>query len=243
MKLVEHIGRFSHFAALAMMALVRVRPRHVWRPWYDALAGSLPLALAAGAALGVVVWLHLHGAVGREYQQRVPEFLALAVVLEFAPLGAGLVVAGRCGASLGAEFSSMRLTEQLDALETMGISLLRQLVAPRVLAVMVTLPLLTVLIAVVALGSSAAAEMAGGSLSWTQYRNALLRGLEDAPIVAATLKTAVFGILIALAGCYCGIQAPPGAEGVGVAATRGVVTATLLVLFSNVLLVKIIQLV
>src|SRR5206468_4065671 len=190
--------------------------------------------LVAGATLGAVVWLHLHGAVSPEYQGKVPEFLALGVVLEFAPLGAGLVVAGRSGASLAAEFSSMRLTEQLDALETMGLPPLKYLIGPRVLACMIALPMLTILIAFTALGSSVVSEMIGGSLSWTQYQMALVRGLLNAPVISATLKTIVFGYFIAVAGCWSGLNAPAGAEGVGVAATRGVVGATLLVLLSNV---------
>jgi phospholipid/cholesterol/gamma-HCH transport system permease protein len=221
----------------------RVRPAHVGRPLYDTLVGALPLGVVAGAALGIVVWMHLRGAVEPAYRQRVPEFLALAVVLEFAPLGAGLVVAGRSGASLGAEFSSMRVTEQLDALQALGVSPLRQLIAPRVLACMITLPVLTIFIALIALVSSFAAEMLAGSLSWTLYQEALLRGLNKAPVLAATLKTTAFGFLIALSGCYCGLNAPEGAEGVGIAATRGVVVSTLLVLLSNVLLVKVVQLV
>jgi phospholipid/cholesterol/gamma-HCH transport system permease protein len=241
----EQIGRFAHFAAGVVAAVggAALRPSQFLRPLYETMAGALPLGLAAGGALGVVVWLHLHSAVSREYQQRVPEFLALAVVLEFAPLGAGLVVAGRSGASLGAELSSMRLTEQLDALQALGVSPMQRLVGPRVLACMMTLPVLTVLIAFVALASSLAAEMLGGSLSWTQYQTALLRGLGDAPDLSATLKTIAFGFLIGVAGCYCGLNAPEGAEGVGIAATRGVVWATLLVLLSNVVLVKVIQLV
>jgi phospholipid/cholesterol/gamma-HCH transport system permease protein len=244
MVIFEQIGRFAHFAGrvLAAVAGAALRPQHFLRPLYETMAGALPLGLAAGGALGVVVWLHLHSAVSREYQQRVPEFLALAVVLEFAPLGAGLVVAGRSGASLGAELSSMRLTEQLDALQALGVSPIQRLVGPRVLACMITLPVLTILIGCVALLSSLAAEMVGGSLSWTQYQQALLRGLDDAPVDSATLKTIVFGFLIGVAGCYCGLHAPEGAEGVGIAATRGVVWATLLVLLSNVLLVKVIQL-
>ena len=139
--------------------------------------GALPLGLVAGFALGIVIWIHLHGVVEHAYIHKVPEFLALAVMLEFAPLGAGLVVAGRSGASLGAELSSMRLTEQIDALEVLGVSPMRKLVGPRVLAAVVALPLLTMLIAFVALAGSFLAEMLGGSLSWTQYQTDLMRGL------------------------------------------------------------------
>lgn len=241
---IELLGRFTHFAGRASLAALGALGRPtVWAgQLYQVLAGAMPLGLVAGGALGAVVWLHMHGVVPREYQSNVPEFLALGVVLEFAPLGAGLVVAGRSGASLAAELSTMRLTEQLDALETMGLPPLRHLVGPRVLACMVALPLLTILIAFVALGSSTLAELVGGSLSWTQYHTAMLRGLVQAPVVAATLKTIVFGLLIAIAGCWHGLNAPAGAEGVGVAATRGVVWATFFVLLSNVALVKVIQL-
>ena len=111
----------------------------------------------------------------------VPEYLALAVVLEFAPLGAGLIVAGRSGASLGAEIGSMRLTEQIDALEVMGLSPMTQLIGPRVLAAMIALPLLTILVAYVAIGSSFVAEMLGGSLSWTRYEKSVLSGRPPSP--------------------------------------------------------------
>src|SRR6516225_9819824 len=116
--ILETCGRFAHFAwrsLPAAMGSIR-RPGALFRQLYDILLGALPLGLVTGFALGVVVWMHLRGVVGREYIHKVPEYLALAVVLEFAPLGAGLVVAGRSGASLGAELSSMRLTEQIDAL-------------------------------------------------------------------------------------------------------------------------------
>ena len=93
-----------------------------------------------------MIWMHLRGALqtvgGPAAVQYLPQALALAVVLEFAPIAAGLIVAGRSGASLGAELGSMRLTEQIDALEVLGLSPLRELVAPRLLACMLALPLL-----------------------------------------------------------------------------------------------------
>jgi len=231
---LETCGRFAHFAARSLLAALAAarRPAEFFRQLHGILLGALPLGLVAGFALGVVVWIHLHGVVERAYIHKVPEYLALAVVLEFAPLGAGLVVAGRSGASLGAELSCMRLTEQIDALEVLGLSPMRKLVGPRVLACMVALPLLTVYIACIALAGSFLAEMLGGSLSWTQYQVDLLRGLGQAKAVPATLKTAVFGYLIAVAGCYYGMNATGGTEGVGQAATRGVVVSTLLVVIT-----------
>src|SRR5262245_56654762 len=113
LSLLEQFGRAVQFSGRAFVASLEslARPRVWCRQLYDVLIGAAPLGLVAGATLCAVVWLHLHGAVESQYQHKVPEYLALAVVLEFAPLGAGLVVAGRSGASLAREFSSMRLTE------------------------------------------------------------------------------------------------------------------------------------
>jgi phospholipid/cholesterol/gamma-HCH transport system permease protein len=243
---LEQTGQFVHFAGRALpAALLSLRyPGELLRQLFHILLGALPLALVAGLALGVVVWMHLHGMLFRlnpEYVRLLPQALALAVVLEFAPIGAGLIVAGRSGASLGAELGSMRLTEQIDALEVLGLSPLRHLVGPRVLACMVTLPLLTVFIGFLAIGGSFAAEMLGGSLSWREYQNECLRKLYLADVIPATLKTVVFGYLVGVTGCYCGMTATGGTEGVGRAATRGVVLSTLLVMVANVFLVKLIQ--
>jgi phospholipid/cholesterol/gamma-HCH transport system permease protein len=241
---LEQCGHFAHFALRSLPAALLAwrQPGEFLRQLYSILLGALPLGLVAGLALGVVVWLHLHGVVEPQFVHKVPEYLALAVVLEFAPLGAGLIVAGRSGASLGAELGSMRLTEQIDALECLGLSPYRYLVGPRVLAAMVTLPLLTVYIAFIAIASSFLAEMLGGSLSFTQYQHDVLQGLHPAAkLIAATLKTVVFGYLVAVTGCFVGMHAGGGTEGVGRAATRGVVYSILLVLVSNVVLVKLIQ--
>jgi phospholipid/cholesterol/gamma-HCH transport system permease protein len=240
---LEQCGHYTHFALRSLQAslLAWRDPAEFLRQLYGILLGALPLGLVAGVALGVVVWIHLHGVIEPQFAHKVPEYLALAVVLEFAPLGAGLIVAGRSGASLGAELGSMRLTEQIDALECLGLSPYRYLVGPRVLAAMVTLPLLTVYMGVIAIASSFLAEMLGGSLSFTQYENDVIRGLTQAKLVPATLKTIAFGYLVAVTGCYYGMQAAGGTEGVGRAATRGVVVSILLVLVSNVVLVKLIQ--
>jgi phospholipid/cholesterol/gamma-HCH transport system permease protein len=242
----EQTGRYVHFAARALpAALLSVRrPAELLRQLYHILLGALPLATVTGLALGVVIWMHLRGVLFRlnpEYVRLLPQALALAVVLEFAPIGAGLIVAGRSGASLGAELGSMSLTEQLDALEVLGLSPLRHLVGPRVLACMVALPLLTVLIAFLAVGGSYAAELLGGSLSWSEYQTECLRKLSLGDVIPATMKTVVFGYLVGVTGCYFGMTATGGTEGVGRAATRGVVGSILLVIVSNVLLVKLIQ--
>jgi phospholipid/cholesterol/gamma-HCH transport system permease protein len=120
---------------------------------------------------------------------------------------------------------------------------LRQLIAPRVLACILALPLLTIFMIYIEIAGSYAAEAVGGSMGWAQYEASLLKNLHLHEVIPATLKTLVFGYLIGVTGCYCGVTAEGGTEGVGRAATRGVVLSILLVLASNVLLVGLIQLV
>jgi phospholipid/cholesterol/gamma-HCH transport system permease protein len=245
---LESVGWYVAFAlrALAALPYAPLRPRETLRQFYAVLAGALPLAVVAGLALGIVIWMHLRGVLARfggsEAVQYLPTALTLAVSLEFAPIGAGLIVAGRSGASLGAELGSMKQTEQIDALEMLGVPAVRRLVGPRVLACVLALPILTVLIDYLAVAGSYAAEAAASGATWTQYREACLRGLRFHDVLLATLKTLVFGFLIGVSGCYFGMTAAGGTEGVGRAATRGVVVATLCVLLSNVLLVRLIQL-
>src|SRR5262249_51362322 len=103
LNLLDRLGRFSHFAFRAVPAALRSlgRPGDLSRQLSHVLIGALPLGVVAGLALGIVIWLHLHSVLARFGATRLlPQALALAVVLEFAPTGAGLIVAGRSGASL-----------------------------------------------------------------------------------------------------------------------------------------------
>jgi phospholipid/cholesterol/gamma-HCH transport system permease protein len=218
------------------------RPREFLTQLYGMLVGVLPLGLVAGLAIGAVLWLQLHTIFQRfGAREALPQALALAVVLEFAPIGAGLIVAGRSGSSLGAELGSMRLTEQIDALEVLGLPPLHYLVAPRVLACMVTLPLVTIFMGYLAITAGALADTLGGSLSWRAYLNETIRALTLRDVLPSTLKTVVFGYWIGVTGCYCGLNASGGTEGVGRAAKEGVVGSIFLVLVSNVVLVQLIH--
>src|SRR5271163_1460480 len=102
MLILEHLGRFTWFALAALPAALLAwrRPNELFRQLYLIWLGAIPLGVVAGMALGFVTWIHLHGVVDPMVREKVPEYVALAVVLEFAPLGAGLILAGRSGASL-----------------------------------------------------------------------------------------------------------------------------------------------
>src|SRR5258708_7887208 len=144
--IIEETGRLAHFAAraAAIFPTALLNPGESLRQLYRVLIGSLPIGPLAGLAIRPGLWMHVRGVItrssfaGPSAVQYLPTALALAVVLEFAPIGAGLIIAGRVGASLGAELGAMRITEQIDAVEVLGLSAMRQLVAPRVLACMIT---------------------------------------------------------------------------------------------------------
>ena len=241
---LESLGHQTHFAFRALRslpyALVR-RPGAVFVQLAQIFLGALPLAMAGGVAVGAVIWMHgrnpLKAVGGPEAVSVLPQALALVVVLELAPIVAGLIAAGRTGSSLGAELGSMRQTEQIDALEMLGVSPMRELVGPRVLACMIALPLLTIFIVVAALGAGLAAEMTAGSMSVTQYQVAILKPLHLRDVIPSLLKTVAFGYLIGITGCFAGMKAEGGTEGVGRAATRGVVGSIFLVLVADVFLV------
>lgn len=241
---LEHLGRLAHFAFLALPAALRsvLFPARVYRQLYEVLMGALPLAVVTGITLGAVVWMHTHSILQKTgTAEYLPTVLAAAVLLELAPIGAGLIVAARTGAALAAEIGSMKNTEQIDALELLGVSPVKQLVGPRVLACMLALPLLEVLVAGIALFSGYLAENLVGHTTWAKYQHACLKELSWHEVIPAGAKTIVFGFLIGVAGCFHGMHAEGGTEGVGRATTKGVVAACLLVLASDILLVGLIR--
>src|SRR5262249_25455275 len=128
MNILSAIGEFAHFAGRALVAALisLARPAAWLQQLYNVLIGALPLGTVTGIALGAVVWMHTHAALARTgAQDYLPTVLAAAVLLELAPIGAGLIVAARTGASLGAELGAMKLGEQLDALELLGLPPMR----------------------------------------------------------------------------------------------------------------------
>lgn len=220
------------------------RPARWLRPLYGVLIGAFPLAVVLGIALGAVIWMQTRGILERTAgaAELLPTVLAAAVLLELAPIGAGLIVASRTGASLGAELASMRVSEQVDALELLGVSPMRRLVAPRVWACVLAVPMIHVLVASLALGSGYLAELVTGQTTWLKYQSAILSELRLDEVVPAGLKTLVFGWLVGVTGCYVGLNANGGSEGVGKAATDSVVSCTLLILAADVVLVGMIRL-
>jgi len=240
---LRRTGEFTHFAALGLAAALATLPRPArWlRPFHSVFIGGLPMAAVLGLSLGAVVWLQTR-AVLEQFpgaNDLLPTVLTAAVLLELAPVGAGLIVAARTGASLGAELAAMKLGEQVDALELLGQSPRRLLVGPRILACVLAVPLLHILVSILAIGSGFAGEAVAGHANWLKYGGAVEAELGNrlGEVLLAALKPVVFGALIGAMGCWTGLRAEGGSEGVGRAATDSVVRCSLLVLASDVLLV------
>ncbi|WP_435015496.1 MlaE family ABC transporter permease [Tundrisphaera sp. TA3] len=242
---LEQFGRFAGFSCEVLLsmpgALIR-RPGETLKQFERVAWGGLPIAAAAGASVGLVTWLQARRLLltyGEE--ARLPSVLAAAVLVETGPVLAGLLVAGRMGAGLAAELGSMTMTEEVDAREVLGAPTIPSLVAPRALACLIALPLLTIMLDASALLGGLAAELAGGTLSAEAYRARALDFLKLSNVVPATAKTAAFGLIVALIGCWTGLHADRSTEAVGHAATRGVVRSMLAVFAANVVLVPALQ--
>lgn len=236
---------FCKFAARVCVAIPVALSRHageVVAQFEQVAVYSLPVVLAAGLSVGLVTWLQTHRLlVQHGAESALPSFLAVTVLVELGPILAGLLVAGRMGAGLAAELATMVLNEEIDARVALGADPLPGLVAPRAIACLVAVPLLTVIIDASALLGGLGAELTAGRLTAQLFWSKAMAFLELDDIIPATLKTAVFGLLIGLAGCWTGLTAGRSAEAVGRAAIRGVVRSILAVFASNVVMVPVIQ--
>ncbi len=158
----------------------------------------------------------------------MPSMVSISIVREIGPIIIALVCAGRIGSSIGAELGSMRVTEQIDAMEVSGTNPFKYLVVTRVLAVTLMLPLLVIMGDAIALFGSFLIENSKGNVSFTLYFNQVFNSLEFGDVIPATIKTFFFGLAIGIVGCYKGYYCKKGTAGVGIAANSAVVVASLL---------------
>jgi phospholipid/cholesterol/gamma-HCH transport system permease protein len=202
---------------------------------------SLPLVLSSGFALGMVLTLHTRNTLVRfGAEGLLPTVQALAFFNDIGPLVAGLLVAGRVGAGIGAQLANMRATEQIDAIEVLSIDAFKLLVIPRIVACSVALPVLTVLMDVAGLAGGYLAQSVTSHISLRLFLLRAFSNVSWATFIPPTVKTAVFGGLIGLISSYFGYTTNEGAEGVGRAAMNSVVISSLAIILSDVVLVKLI---
>lgn len=237
--IVATIGRVALFAwqTLVRALLPPYYPLRLFEQLLHIGWFSLPVvgltAIFTGAALAQQIYV---GGSRLSAQSAVPAIVVIGIVRELGPVLVGLMVAGRVSAAMAAEIGTMRVTEQLDALATLNTDPYRFLIAPRLFAAVIAMPLL-VLIAngIGVLGGYLLAVYKLG-FNGVRYLETTRRFLESDDLTMSMVKAAVFGFFIALMGCYHGFRSAGGAAGVGKATTNAVVSAFIMILLSNLLI-------
>lgn len=192
--------------------------------------GSLPVVGLTAVFTGAALALNIHTGGGRfDAEQITPQIVALGITRELGPVLAALMLAGRVGAAIAAEIGAMRATEQIDALRTLSTDPFRYLVAPRMAAAVLTLPLLTAVADIIGIAGGWLVATATLDFNGVAYLRNTLEFLEPWDVISGLLKAAVFGWIVALMGCWHGYTATGGARGVGRAATHAVVSSAVLI--------------
>lgn len=162
--------------------------------------------------------------------------VVLSMTRELGPVMAGLMVAGRIGASIAAELGTMRVTEQIDALTTLSTNPIKYLVVPRLVAGTLMLPVLVLLADVIGVFGGFLVSVYRLDFNAANYIDQTWRYLENMDVISGLVKASVFGFIVTLMGCYFGFNSKGGAQGVGAATTNAVVSSSILILISNYLL-------
>lgn len=201
---------------------------------------SLPLISITGAIMGLVLTIQSRPVlVGFGAVTMLPGMVAVSLIREMGPVITALICAGKIGSGMGAELGSMKVTEQIDAMEVSSTNPMRFLVVTRVLAATLMIPLLTVYAdALGILGSWAGANIKG-DVSFILFFSQAFSHVEFMDFIPAVIKTFFFGIVIGMVGCYKGYNAGRGTESVGIAANSAVVMASLLVIIVDMIAVQI----
>ncbi len=234
-------GSVAVFAAIGVSHLVRppLYGRMFGRAFSEFAYFSLPVVALTAIFSGMVIALQSFTGFSRfNAESAVASIVVLSVVRELGPVLAGLMVAGRVGAAMAAELGTMRVTDQIDALGTLSTNPMKYLVAPRLLAGTLALPLLVVVADILGvLGGFIIATVKIG-LNPTTYLINTFNFVTAADVVSGLAKAAVFGFIIALMGCYHGYNSRGGAQGVGAATTSAVVVASILILAGDYVLTE-----
>jgi phospholipid/cholesterol/gamma-HCH transport system permease protein len=233
---LQQIGELSIFASRAVSHCVRppFYFRHIGRQMLDIGYFSLPVVGLTALFTGMVLALQSYTGFARfSAEGAVATVVVLSVTRELGPVIAGLMVAGRIGASIAAEIGTMRVTEQIDALYTLSTNPMKYLVAPRIIAGVLTLPMLVLVADIIGVFGGYVVGVYKLDFNAAVYLKQTFDYLEFMDVFSGLVKAAVFGFIITLMGCYHGYRSDGGAQGVGRATTNAVVSASILILVFN----------
>lgn len=250
--LLAHIGRLflGFLAACGRLAIFGGRSiSHVFRPPFFPLITlqqmisigyfSLPVVGLTTLFTGMALALQIFEGTARfNAEGAVAQVVAIGMARELAPVLGGLMVAGRVGAAMAAEIGTMRVTEQIDALTTLSTNPFKYLIAPRLIAGTLMVPLLVLVGDVIGIFGGFVISVNLLHFNAATYVNNTVDFLENIDIISGLVKAGAFGFIVTLMGCYHGFQSRGGAEGVGAATTNAVVTASILILTANLILTR-----
>jgi len=243
MDMASEVGRIALFLKDAVWhgLLPPYYPRLILAQMMRIGYNSLPVVGLTAFFTGGVLALQIYiGGSRFNAESVVAQIVAIGIVRELGPVLAGLMVAGRVSAAIAAEMGTMRVTEQIDALVTLSTNPFKYLVSPRIIAAVLTLPLLVMIADTIGIlggfvvGTKSLGFNAGG------YINNTVDIIEMGDVTSGLIKSAVFGFIIAVMGCFHGYNSRGGAQGVGRATTNAVVSASILILAANYLLTSLI---
>jgi phospholipid/cholesterol/gamma-HCH transport system permease protein len=198
---------------------------------------SLPVVGLTAVFTGAALALNIYTGGGRfNAEQIMPQIVALGITRELGPVLAALMLAGRVSAAMAAEIGAMRATEQIDAMKTLSTDPFRYLVAPRLLATVIVMPLLALVADIIGIAGGWVVATKTLDFNGAVYVKNTWDFLQTWDVVSGLIKAAVFGFIIALMGCYHGYNASGGARGVGRATTHAVVSAAILIFAADYLL-------
>lgn len=200
---------------------------------------SLPLIIASGFAFGIVLALETRAEMESfGAKAMIPEAVSYGLIKDVGPVLVALLIAGRVGAGIGAELGGMRVTEQIDALECIGVDSFKYLVVTRVAACVIALPILTTIFDFAGIAGGIVAVHVDLQMSTATFMNDAFSTMGWSDYVPSILTTVVFGFIIGIVSSYLGYNAAQGATGVGRASTRSVVLSSLLVILFDVIVVR-----
>jgi phospholipid/cholesterol/gamma-HCH transport system permease protein len=236
---LEDVGAASMLLASALKAIpgaIREKEQTVEQMLRIGI-GSIPLVLVTSIFTGGVAAVQA----AYQFQDYVPmryigTVIGKSVVIELGPVLTALVIGGRVGASIAAELGTMKVTEQIDALETLAISPIKYLVAPRLIAGMIMLPVVTVFADFLAIMGGWMVALVGIGVSTHTFFSGLRIFFHASDVFNGLVKAVFFGAIISMMGCYHGLRTEGGAEGVGIATMRAVVSSCLLILITDYIL-------
>jgi phospholipid/cholesterol/gamma-HCH transport system permease protein len=240
--LCEQIGAIASFAVISLARgfVGPWYPAQILRQMIDIGFYSLPVVGLTAIFTGMVLALQSYTGFARfEAESAVATIVVVSLTRELGPVLAGLMVAGRVGAAMAAELGTMRVTEQIDALTTLSTDPQRYLVFPRLLAGTLMLPLLVMVADVIGVFGGFLVGTTKLGFSPYTYMDQTWQYLEAQDVLVGLAKAAVFGFVVTLMGCWQGYQSRGGAQGVGAATTRAVVTGSILILVFDYIMTEI----